>query len=67
VMWAMWNLISVHLEIVLVRCKIGARFALNIPQVQKSFWIHPMELLDDVCHVETRFDVFGGNIIVNAR
>jgi hypothetical protein len=63
----MWNLISVHLETVLVRCKIGAWFVLNVAQVQKSFWMHPMELLDDVCHVETRFGVFGDNVIVDAR
>jgi hypothetical protein len=30
-------------------------------------WMHPMELLDDVYHVETHFGVFGGNIIVDAR
>jgi hypothetical protein len=24
----------------------------NLPQAQKSFWTHLMELLSDVCHVE---------------
>ena len=45
---------SVRLEMVLVLCKIGARFALNIPYVQISFWTHPMELFGDVGHVESR-------------
>ena len=35
-------------------CKIGARFALNVPLAQISFWTHPMELLGDVGHVESR-------------
>jgi hypothetical protein len=34
---------------------IGARFAPNVPQAQKSFLTHPMELLGDVGHVEFRF------------
>jgi hypothetical protein len=28
--------------------KMGARFALNVPQAHKSFWTHPMEVLGDV-------------------
>jgi hypothetical protein len=27
----------------------------NVPLAQKSFWTHPMELLGDVGHVESRF------------
>jgi hypothetical protein len=27
---------------------MGARFVLNIPQAQESFWTHPMEVLGDV-------------------
>jgi hypothetical protein len=27
----------------------------NVPQAQKSLWTHPMELLDDVRHVEYHF------------
>jgi hypothetical protein len=34
---------------------MGARFAPNVPQAQKSFWMHPMELLGDVGHVESHF------------
>jgi hypothetical protein len=34
---------------------IGAQFAPNVPQAQKSFWTHQMELLGDVAHVEYHF------------
>jgi hypothetical protein len=30
----------------------------DIPQAQKSFWMHPMELLGDVGHIESRFGPF---------
>ena len=33
---------------------IGAQFALNVPEAQISFWTHPMELIGDVGHVESR-------------
>ena len=29
-------------------CKIGARFASNVPYARKSFWTHPTELLGEV-------------------
>jgi hypothetical protein len=45
---------------------MGARFVLNVPQAQKSFWMHPMELLGDVGHVESRFGPFGDNFCVGA-
>jgi hypothetical protein len=48
----MWNLILVHLEIMLVSVKIGAGFVPNIPKAQKSFWMHSMELLSDEAQVK---------------
>ena len=48
-------------------CKIGARFAPNVPQARKSFWMQPMELLGEVGHVEPRFDLFGDSVSVGAR
>ena len=45
---------SVYLEMVLVLLYAGARFALNVPLAQISFWMHPMQLLGDVGHVESR-------------
>jgi hypothetical protein len=46
---------------------MDARFASNIPQAQKSFWTHPMVLLGDVGHVESRFGPFGDSVNVGAR
>jgi hypothetical protein len=39
----------------------------NVPQPQKSFWMHPMELHGDVGHVESHFGPFGDSIGVVAR
>jgi hypothetical protein len=40
---------------------------LKIPQPQKSFWTHLIELLGDMGYVESRFDPFGESIGVGAR
>jgi hypothetical protein len=62
----MWNLLSVHLEIVSVsvqdRCTIWAEHTL-----EKSFWMHMMELLGDVGHVESSFGPFGDSVSFYAR
>jgi hypothetical protein len=50
--WVMWNLTSFFLETVLLQCRIGARFAPNIPSAQKMFWTHPMILLDHEAQVK---------------
>ena len=34
---------------------VGAWFVPNVPQAQKSFWIHQMVLLCDEAQVEARF------------
>jgi hypothetical protein len=39
----------------------------NIPQAQKSFWMHPVELLGVAGHVESRFYPFRDNVSVGAR
>ena len=36
----------------------------NIPLDQKSFWMHLIELLGDVGHVESRFFPFGDSVSV---
>jgi hypothetical protein len=58
--------VDARLEIVLIftqhRCLIGP----DITQAQKSFWTHPMELLGDVGHVESRFGPFGDSVCVSA-
>jgi hypothetical protein len=39
----------------------------NVPQAQKLFWMHTMELLGDVHHVEARFVPFGYSANLDAR
>jgi hypothetical protein len=42
-------------------------FALNIPQAQKTFWIHRIEHLGDLGHVESHFGLFGESLSFGAR
>jgi hypothetical protein len=58
---------SVRLEIVLILTQDRAWFAPNVQQPQKSFWTHPMVVLGDVGHVESRFGPFGGSVAVGSR
>jgi hypothetical protein len=46
---------------------MDAGFASKIPQAQKSFWTHPMELLGAVIHMESHFGMFGDSVSVGAR
>jgi hypothetical protein len=64
VMWVIWNLTLVRLEIVLV---LGVRFPLNVPQAQKSFWTHPMVLLGGDAQLEARSGPFGDSANLDAR
>ena len=45
-------------------CKIGAQSAPNVPQAQKSFWTHLVELLGDVGQLESWFGSFGDSVSV---
>jgi hypothetical protein len=62
----MWNLVLVYLETVLVLVQIGARFVPNIPQAQKSFWTHTMELLGDLGPMESPFGLFADSANLDA-
>ena len=66
-MWVMWNLTSFSLEIVLVWCRIGARFAPNVPSASKSFGMHPMVLLADEAQVKALFGPFANSDNLDAR
>jgi hypothetical protein len=46
---------------------LGAWFALDVPQAQKLFYTHPLELLEGVGHVESHFFPFGDSVSVGAR
>jgi hypothetical protein len=41
-------------------------FAPNVPLAEKSFLTHPMELLGDVGHLESRFGPFGDIVSIGA-
>jgi hypothetical protein len=65
VTWLKWMLVSVGLEIVLLltqhRCTVCAEGTIGLEIM------HPMELLGDVGHVESRFGPFGDSVSVGAR
>ena len=65
--WVMWNLVLIHLEMVLVslqdRCKVCAKHTM----AQKSFWTHQIVLLGDEAQVEARFGPFGDSVSISAR
>jgi hypothetical protein len=65
--WVMWNLVSVHLEIVLMLVQDRCKVCTNVPSARKPFWTHPMQLLGHVGHVKSRFGPFGNNVCVGAR
>jgi hypothetical protein len=46
---------------------MDARFAPNVPQAQKWFWMHSMELLGDEAQEESHFGPFGDSVSVSAR
>ena len=46
---------------------IGARFALDTPQAQKSFWTHSMVPLGDEAQVQAHFGPFGHSANFDAR
>jgi hypothetical protein len=67
VTYVMWKLILVCLETVIVSVQDRCMVCAKCTQAHKSFWMHPMELLDDMGHVESRFGLFGDSANVDAR
>ena len=63
----MSNVVSIHLETVLVplqdRCVVCAKHTM----AQKSFWTHEMVLLGDETQVEARFGRFGDSANLDSR
>ena len=62
-----WKLGWVFLEIVLILMQDRCMVCMDIPYAWKSIWMHPMELLDDVCHMESRFGLFRRSVSIGAR
>jgi hypothetical protein len=54
-------------RIVLILTQDSARFAPNIPQAQKMFWTHTIEIHGDVGHVESHFGPFRDSINIGER
>jgi hypothetical protein len=63
----MWNLVSVHLEIVLVldqdRCTVYAKRTIG----SKSFWTPTIVLLGDKAQVEAQFNPFVDSANLDTR
>ena len=62
-----WKLVSVHLEIVLILTQDGCMVCAERTTGSEMVLAHPMELLGDVGHVESCFDLFGDSVSVGAR
>jgi hypothetical protein len=63
----LYNMGLVESHFGLFGCKIGAQFAPNVPEAQKSFWTNPMVPLGDVAQLEARFGPFGDSANLDAR
>ena len=50
-----WKLGLFYLEIVVILMQDRSMVCIVIEYFWKSIWTHPMELVDDVCHMESRF------------
>ena len=62
-----WKLGLVCLEIVLVLTQDRSTVGMDVPYASKSIWTHPIELLDDVCHMKSHFGPFGDSVSFGVR
>jgi hypothetical protein len=65
VTWVMWNLLSVHLVIVFVSVQDNYMVCAERTKGLEIIWTHMMELLGDVCHVESSFGPVGDCVNVS--
>ena len=61
---ARFGLLDIELILTQNRCTVCVEHTIGF---EKSFWMHPMELLGDVGHVESHFFLFGDSVSVGAR
>jgi len=61
---AQFGLLDIELILTQDRCTVCVERTIGS---EKSFWMHPMELLGDVGHVESHFFLFGDSVSVGAR
>ena len=62
-----WKLVSVCLEIVLILTQDSCTVCVERAIGSEIVWMHPMELLGDMGHVESHFLMFGDSVSVGAR
>jgi len=62
-----WKLGSVSLDVVQILMQGRCMVCMEHTHAWKLIWMHPMELLDDVCHMESRFGPFGDIVSFGAR
>jgi hypothetical protein len=55
-------LVLVCLEIVLFLTQDRCTVCAERTKAQKPFWTHPMDLLSDIGHLESRFNLFGDTL-----
>ena len=61
-----WKLGLVYLEIVLILRKDSYTVCMERTICKKSIWTHLMELLEDVCHMDSHFGPFGDYVSFGA-
>jgi hypothetical protein len=60
-------LVLVCLDIGLILTQDRCTVCAERPTGSETFWTHPMDLLGDIGHVESRFNPFGDPVRVSAR
>ena len=65
--WVLLNLISIHLEMVLVSVQYWCTVCGKHTVAQKSFWTLQIELLGDEAQVKACFGPFGDSANLDAR
>ena len=63
----MLNSSSLHLEIVLILTHDSCMVCIECAIGSEIIWMHPMELLGDMGHVESHLFPFRDSVIVGAR
>ena len=65
-MWVMSNLVSIHLETVLVSMQDSCTVCAKHTMAQKLFWVLPIVLLGGEAQVEAHFGQFGDSANLDA-
>ena len=60
------KLVLVLSDIVLILTQDRSKVCVERTLGLESFWTHPMELLGDVGHLESRFFLFGDSVSIGA-